>query len=394
MDVRHLLSDKVLNLKPSGIRKFFDLASEMKGNVISLSIGEPDFTSPDSVLDAARKAIDDGETHYTSNQGDFQLRKAVSEYLAERFDAHYDPANEIVITVGASELIDGALRALLNPGDEVVVAEPCFVSYQACAEMAGGKVISLPLRAEDNFKLTPEVLRPALSEKTKALMVSFPSNPTGAVMEKEDWAKLLPILLDFPNLVTISDDIYVELTYPPAKPASLASFPEIRDRLILVSGMSKAFAMTGWRLGYGCAVPEILEQINKIHQYVIMSAPTISQKAAYGGYKAGLEATFKMRDAYNERRKLLYNSLKDMGIEVFEPLGAFYMFPYIGNFGLSSYEFCERLLSEKKLAMVPGNAFGDCGEGYVRISYAASTENIREAMRRLKEFITEDLARK
>ncbi len=386
--VKRFLSDRVINLKPSGIRRFFDMANELKGQVLSLSIGEPDFVTPWAIREAGIYSLEQGHTHYTANQGMVELRQAISEYMRGRFKMIYEPRTEIVVTVGGSEAIDAAIRACVNPGEEVIVPEPSFVAYKACVELAGAVPVPLSLRAEDAFKLTPELLRSALSPKTKMLIMAYPNNPTGAVMDKADLDAILPILREYPGLVILSDEIYAELTYEPAEFYSLGNYPELRERTIIVSGFSKAFAMTGWRIGYVCASHEIAEAINKIHQYGIMSAPTTAQYAAIEAISHGGDAVREMHDSYNMRRRLLYNGLLDLGVKVFEPLGAFYMFPYVGEFGIRSMEFCERFLKEHKVAIVPGDAFGDCGEGFVRISYASSIEILQEALERLGDFLT------
>lgn len=386
MDYNKVLSERVKGIKPSGIRRFFDMAAEMKGQVISLSIGEPDFTTPNCILDAGVRALQAGETHYTANQGIMKLREEISRFVAKRYDQHYDPKTEIVVTVGGSEAIDLAIRALTNFGDEVIVPEPCFVAYDALIQMAGGKPVPLPLDAENGFKLTPEKLESVISEKTKGLILAFPNNPTGGTMTKEDLAKIVPILEKYPDVAILSDELYAELTYEPETFTSLSTFPGFRERMVIINGFSKAFAMTGWRIGYLMAPEPWASQMNKIHQYGIMSSPTIAQFAAIEALKHGIPDVLEMREAYNERRQYLVKALHDMGLSVYEPMGAFYIFPRIAQFGLSSVEFCERFLAEEKVAIIPGDAFGACGEGFVRISYAASLENIKAAMERLAKF--------
>lgn len=383
------LSDRVTSLKPSGIRRFFDMANELKGQVLSLSIGEPDFVTPWNIREAGIYSLEQGHTHYTANQGIVELRQSISEYMEGRFKMYYEPRTEIVVTVGGSEAIDAAIRACVNPGDEVIVPEPSFVAYKACVELAGAVPVPLALRAEDAFKLTPERLASVIGPKTKMLIMAYPNNPTGAVMEKRDLDALLPIIKAQPNMVILSDEIYAELTYEPVTFYSFGNYPELHERTIIVSGFSKAFAMTGWRIGYVCAPHELAEAINKIHQYGIMSAPTTAQYAAIEAMQRGGDAVREMHQAYNMRRRLLYNGLTKLEVEVFEPFGAFYMFPYVGQYGISSIEFCERFLKEYKVAIVPGDAFGDCGEGFVRISYASSVEALQEAVLRLGNFITE-----
>lgn len=382
------LSERVTQLKPSGIRRFFDLANEMRGQVLSLSIGEPDFVTPWPIREAGIYSLEQGYTHYSANQGVMELREAIADYLARRFGYRYDPRTEIVVTVGGSEAIDAALRACVNPGEEVVIPEPCFVSYRACVELAGGLPVPLPLAAEDAFKLTPAKLRGVLGPKTKLLFLTFPNNPTGAVMEKADLDALLPILREYPDLLLISDEIYAELTYPPASFYSLANYEELRERLIVISGFSKAFAMTGWRIGYTCAPAALAQEMNKVHQYGIMSAPTTAQYAAIEAMRGGDDFVAEMREAYDGRRRLLFSGLRELGVDVFEPLGAFYMFPRVAEYGLDAMDFCERFLRESKVAIVPGDAFGDCGAGFVRISYASSLETIRAALERFGDFLS------
>ena len=383
-DPKEFLSKEVKMIKPSGIRKFFDVASTMK-DVISLGVGEPDFVTPWHIRDAAVKSISEGRTYYTSNYGLIELRQEISKYIKETINVSYDPTDEILVTVGASEALDIAIRSLVSQGDEVLIPEPSFVCYKPCVILSGGVPVPIVTTAEDDFKLTPEALLENITEKTKILILPYPNNPTGGIMTREDLKAIAPIIKE-KNLMVISDEIYSELTYNMSH-ASIAELPEMRDRTIVINGFSKSFAMTGWRLGYTCCHKDILSAMVKIHQYIIMSAPTLSQYASIAALKNGRPDIESMKEEYNMRRGFLVKELNDMGIECFNPLGAFYVFPSIKKFGLSSEEFCERLLYEEKLAIVPGNAFGDSGEGYVRISYAYSTENIAKALKRLKRFI-------
>ena len=378
------LTKEVMDIKPSGIRKFFDVAGSMK-DVISLGVGEPDFVTPWHIRDAAGKAISEGRTYYTSNYGLIELRQEISEYIEKTINISYDPKDEILVTVGASEGLDIAIRSLVSNGDEVLVPEPCFVCYKPCVTLVGGIPVPIVTTAENDFKLTADALLSAITEKTKVLILPYPNNPTGGIMTREDLEAIAPIIKE-KNLMVISDEIYSELTYNKTH-VSIAELPDMRDRTIIINGFSKAFAMTGWRLGYTCCHRDILSAMVKIHQYIIMSAPTISQYAAIDALKNGRPDIERMKEEYNIRRSFLVNELNNMGVECFNPLGAFYVFPSIKRFGLSSEDFCERLLYEEKLAIVPGNAFGDSGEGYVRISYAYSTENISKALKRLKKFI-------
>ncbi|MGI6545244.1 MAG: pyridoxal phosphate-dependent aminotransferase [Fastidiosipilaceae bacterium] len=380
------ISNRVNSIPPSGIRRFFDLAAEMKGECLSLSIGEPDFVTPWHIRDAGIFSLEEGYTHYTANQGMINLREEICDYMERRFNLRYNPLNEVVVTVGGSEAIDDAVRALIDPGDEVLVPEPCFVAYKANVSLAGGVAVTIPLRQENHFKLTPEELEAAITERTKLIIIGYPNNPTGAIMTREDLAKLVPVFERHPQVTILSDELYAELTYPPAEPYSLANFPSLYERTVIIGGFSKTFAMTGWRIGFALAPEPIAEAINKIHQYVIMSAPTTAQYAAVEALKNGMGQVLAMREEYDRRRNFIFNRLTEMGIPCFEPLGAFYIFPSIVDFGLSSGEFCERFLQEEKVAIVPGSAFGECGEGNVRISYAASFETIKEAMDRLERF--------
>ena len=378
------LSKTARELKPSGIRKFFDVAATMP-DVISLGVGEPDFATPWHIRTEAIKALEKGKTFYTSNSGLIELRKSISDYLENHINVSYKPEDEIMITVGASEAIDVCLRAFVSQGDEVLVPEPSFVCYKPCAELSGGIPVPLETTWENGFKLLPEVLESAITEKSKVLILPYPNNPTGGIMTKEDLEKLVPIIKKH-NLIVISDEIYSELTYK-GEHVSIASFEGMKERCVVINGFSKAFAMTGWRLGYACAPKEIISAMIKIHQYGIMSAPTFSQYAAIDALKNGMPDVRDMKEQYNERRVYLVNELNKMGLDCFEPLGAFYVFPSIKRLGMSSEEFCEKLLFSEKLAVVPGNAFGECGEGHIRISYAYSLEDIKKALKRMKSFI-------
>ncbi len=383
------LSRRVLDLKPSGIRRFFDMANELKGQVISLSIGEPDFVTPWHISEEGIYSLERGRTHYTANQGMIELREEIAKFTNRRYQYNYDPKSEILVTVGGSEAIDAACRALLNPGDEVLIPEPAYVAYAACVSLAGGIPVPIPLSVEHQFKLTADALEAYITDKTKMLLLAYPNNPTGAVMTKDELAALLPVLERHPRIILVSDELYAELTYKPAVFYSLANFSVLRDRCIVIGGFSKAFAMTGWRIGYAMGPSDVIAAMNKIHQYVIMSAPTIAQSAAIEALQHGDLSVEEMRQAYNLRRRVLVKRLNEMGLPCFEPQGAFYVFPDIRQTGLSSIEFCEALLKEQKVAIIPGSAFGESGEGFVRISYAASLENIEMALDRLKVFVSE-----
>lgn len=382
--MRNPLSDKVIKIKPSGIRKFFDLVQEMP-DAISLGVGEPDFDTPWHIREEGIFSLEKGRTFYTSNAGLMELRKAIAGYLERKLKLHYDPVHEILVTVGGSEGIDLALRAMLNAGDEVILPEPCYVSYLPCIELADGVPVTIELKEENAFKLTPEELRAAITDKTKILILPFPNNPTGAIMTKEDLAPIVDIVKE-KDLFVISDEIYSELTYQ-AEHCSIASFPGMQERTIVINGFSKAFAMTGWRLGYTAGPQLILEQMTKIHQFAIMAAPTTSQYAAVEAMNNGDDDVNLMRKSYNQRRRFVLQKFKDMGLSCFEPEGAFYTFPCIKEFGMSSDEFASRFLKEEKVAVVPGTAFGDCGEGFLRISYAYSIEELKEALGRLERFV-------
>lgn len=384
--MRKPLSDKVIKMKPSGIRKFFDIVSEMP-DAISLGVGEPDFDTPWNVREEGIYSLEKGRTFYTSNAGLLELRQAICDYTDRRFHVAYNPKNEVLLTVGGSEGIDVALRAMLNPGDEVIIPEPCFVSYVPCVELADGVPVTISLKNENQFRLTAEELEAAITDRTKIVMLSYPNNPTGAVMEREDLEAVAEVVIRH-DLYVISDEIYAELTYNSGH-VSIASLPGMRERTVVINGFSKAFAMTGWRLGYAMAPAMLMEQMTKIHQYAIMCAPTTSQYAAIAALRDCDRDVDRMRESYDQRRRYLLNEFKEMGLACFEPYGAFYMFPCIKEFGMTSEEFATKLLNAKKVAVVPGSAFGECGEGFLRISYAYSLEELKVAIGRIKEFIEE-----
>lgn len=383
--MRNFLSDKVINIKPSGIRKFFDIVSEMK-DAISLGVGEPDFDTPWHIRDEGIYAFERGKTFYTSNAGLKDLRTEISNYINRTQGVKYDPNGEIIVTVGGSEAIDIGLRAIINANDEVIIPQPSYVSYEPCAILADAKPVIINLKAENEFRLTPEKLLGAITDKTKVLILPYPNNPTGAIMEKDDLEKIAKIIIE-KDLLVMSDEIYSALTYKD-KHISIASIDGMKERTILINGFSKAYAMTGWRLGYACGPKDIIKQMTKIHQFAIMCAPTTSQYAAIEALRHGDEDVENMRRSYNQRRRYLMHEFKEMGLECFEPFGAFYVFPCIKEFGMTSEEFATRFLKEEKVAVVPGTAFGDCGEGYLRISYAYSIDNLKIAIERLKHFIT------
>ena len=382
--MRNAISKKIEGIQPSGIRKFFDVVSEMP-DAISLGVGEPDFDTPYSVREEGIYALEKGRTFYTSNAGLKELREEISRYLKRKYSLDYDADNEIMVTVGGSEAIDVALRCMVDPGDEVLIPTPCYVSYLPCAVMADAVPKMIELKAENQFKLTRQELIDSITDKTKILMLAFPNNPTGAIMTREELEELVPVIIEH-DLYVISDEIYSELTYD-NKHCSIASLPGMKERTVTINGFSKAFAMTGWRLGYACAPKEIMKQMIKLHQFAIMCAPTNSQFAAIEALKNCDDDVDRMVEAYNQRRRFLLNSFKEMGIDCFEPFGAFYVFPSIAKFGMTSEEFANRLLREQKLAVVPGTAFGECGEGFVRISYAYSIENLKQGMDRIRKFI-------
>ena len=386
--MRNPLSKKIVDIKPSGIRKFFDIVTEMNDpEVISLGVGEPDFDTPWHIRDEGIYALEKGKTFYTSNAGLMELREEICNYYTRKFQATYDPVHECVITVGGSEGIDIALRAMLDPGDEVIIPEPCYVSYVPCVELADGVPVIIQLKAENEFRLTAEELEAAITDKTKIVILPFPNNPTGAIMARADLEKIAEVIRKH-DLYVMSDEIYAELTYG-QKHVSIASLPDMHDRTIVINGFSKAYAMTGWRLGYALAPRIICEQMTKIHQFAIMCAPTNSQYAAVDAVRYGDKDIEKMVRAYDQRRHFLMQTFQEMGIECFEPFGAFYVFPCIKKYGMKSEEFAEKLLYQEKVAVVPGTAFGDCGEGYLRISYAYSIEELKEALGRIKHFIAQ-----
>lgn len=383
MILEDMIKKNVREMPPSGIRKYFDLINEMD-DVISLGVGEPDFVTPWNIAEAGIYALEKGETHYSSNAGSIELRREIAKYLT-KYDLHYDPLSEIIVTVGGSEGIDIALRALVGPGDEIIVPEPSFVAYKGCAAFTGATSKIINLKAENEFKLTAKELEDAITEKTKVVIIAFPNNPTGAIMTREELEPIVEVLKD-KNIIVISDEIYSELSYS-KRNVSIASFKEMRDRTLVVNGFSKSHAMTGWRLGYLCGSRILIDEMKKIHQYAIMCSPTVSQYAAIEALKNSRDSVDKMVREYNRRRRILVDGFRKIGLECFEPLGAFYVFPSIKSTGLSSDEFCEKLLIKEKVLVVPGNAFGECGEGYIRACYAASTENIMEALKRIERFI-------
>ena len=382
--MRNPLADTIVNIKPSGIRKFFDLVSEMK-DAISLGVGEPDFDTPWHIRDEGIYSLERGRTFYTSNAGLKELKEEIANYLRRRVHVDYDDRHEVLVTVGGSEAIDMAMRVMLNPGEEVLIPQPSYVSYEPCTIRAGGKPVIIELKAENEFRLTPEELLEHITDKTKLLVLPFPNNPTGAIMEQKDLEAIAKVIIE-KDLYVLSDEIYSELTYKEDH-VSIASVPGMQERTILINGFSKAYAMTGWRLGYACGPRKIIEQMTKLHQYAIMCAPTTSQYAAVEALRNGDDDVAMMREAYNQRRRYLVHAFKEMGLECFEPYGAFYIFPCIKEFGMTSEEFASRFLMEEKVAVVPGTAFGDCGEGFLRISYAYSLENLKEALGRMQKFI-------
>ena len=384
--MRNPLSKTIVEIKPSGIRKYFDIVSEMNDpDVISLGVGEPDFETPWHIRDEGIYSLEKGRTFYTANAGLLELREEIARYLKRRFDLSYKARNEILVTVGGSEAIDIALRAMVDPGDEVIIPQPSYVSYEPCAILAGAKPIIIELKNENQFRLTAEELEAAITDKTKVLILPFPNNPTGAIMERKDLEEIAKVI-EKHDIFVLSDEIYAELCYTD-KHVSIANIPGMWERTILINGFSKSYAMTGWRLGYACGPKQIIEQMYKIHQFCIMCAPTTSQYAAVDALKNGDADVQMMRDSYNQRRRYLVNAFKEMGLDCFEPFGAFYIFPCVKQFGMTSDEFASKLLHEEKLAVVPGNAFGDSGEGFLRISYAYSLENLKIAIGRLKRFV-------
>lgn len=388
--MRDPLNKKIVTIEPSGIRKFFDIVSEMK-DAISLGVGEPDFDTPWHIRDEGIYSLEKGRTHYTSNAGLKELKIEIGNFLNRRYELSYDYNKEIIVTVGGSEAIDIAMRAMLDPGDEVLIPQPSYVSYLPCAVLAGGKPVVIELKAENEFRLTAEELEAAITPRTKLLVLPFPNNPTGAVMEKKDLEAVAEVIIRN-DLFVLSDEIYSELTYL-EKHVSIASLPGMRERTLVINGFSKSHAMTGWRLGYLCGPEQMIEQMLKIHQYTIMCAPSTSQYAAVDALRDGDEDVAGMREEYDGRRRYLMHRMQEMGLACFEPFGAFYVFPCVKEFGMSSEEFANELLRSQKLAVVPGTAFGECGEGFIRISYAYSLENLKKAMDRLEAFVQEQRAK-
>lgn len=382
--MRNPLSKRIVEIKPSGIRKFFDVVSEMP-DAISLGVGEPDFDTPWHIRDEGIYSLEKGRTFYTSNSGLKELKIEICNYLRRRFELDYDYQKEVIVTVGGSEAIDIALRAMIDPGDEVIIPQPSYVSYEPCAILANATPVIINLQAENEFRLTAQELEEAITEKTKVLILPFPNNPTGAIMERADLEAIAQVILRH-DIFVISDEIYAELSYK-GKHVSIAQIPGMRERTVLINGFSKSYAMTGWRLGYACAPAAITEQMLKIHQFAIMCAPTTSQYAAVEALKNGDDDVARMREQYNQRRRYLVHAFAEMGLPCFEPYGAFYIFPCIKEFGMSSDEFATRFLEEEKVAVVPGTAFGACGEGFLRISYAYSLENLKVAIGRLARFV-------
>ena len=382
--MRNPLADKVVEIKPSGIRKFFDIVTEMK-DAISLGVGEPDFDTPWHIRDEGIYSLEKGRTFYTSNSGLKELKEEICHYTKRKQGVTYDPNHEVLVTVGGSEAIDIGLRAMLNPGDEVLIPQPSYVSYEPCAVLAGGVPVIIELKGENEFRLTAQELEDAITDKTKVLILPFPNNPTGAIMERKDLEAIAEVIRRH-DIFVMSDEIYAELTYK-EKHVSIVEIEGMQERTILINGFSKAFAMTGWRLGYACGPREIVEQMTKIHPFAIMCAPTTSQYAAVEALRNGDDDVKEMRMAYNQRRRYLLNAFREMGLECFEPFGAFYVFPCIKEFGMTSDEFASRFLAEEKVAVVPGTAFGNCGEGYLRISYAYSLDNLKVAIGKLAAFV-------
>ena len=382
--MKKFLSDKIQTIKPSGIRKFFEIVSEMK-DAISLGVGEPDFETPWHIRDEGIYALEKGRTFYTSNAGLKDLRAEIGNYLSRTQGINYDPQSEILVTVGGSEAIDIGLRTIINAGDEVIIPQPSYVSYEPCAVLAGATPVIINLKAENEFRLTAEELEEAITHKTKILILPYPNNPTGAIMGREDLEKIAKVVIE-KDILVMSDEIYSALTYK-GEHVSIAGIEGMKERTILINGFSKAYAMTGWRLGYACGPKEIIKQMTKIHQFAIMCAPTVSQYAAVEALKHGDEDVKKMRQAYNQRRRFLMNAFREMGLKCFEPYGAFYVFPCIKEFGMTSEEFATRFLEEEHVAAVPGTAFGESGEGFLRISYAYSLPTLKTAMERLNHFV-------
>lgn len=387
IDYSKVLNPTAIDIKPSGIRKFFDIAEEMD-DVISLGVGEPDFNTPWHIRRAGIVSLEDGRTRYTSNWGLKELRIEIAAYMKRKFRLEYDYADEILVTIGGSEAIDGAVRALIAPGDEVLIVQPSFVCYEPIVRLAGGVPVIINTKAENNFRLTADELRKKITDKTKLLILPFPCNPTGAIMRRTDLEAIAQVLRET-NIMILSDEIYAELTFGDEPHVSVAEINGMRERTVVIAGFSKTYSMTGWRLGYACGPAEVLKLMTKIHQFTIMSAPTTSQYAAIEALRNGDDDIKKMRSEYDMRRRFVVNGFRSIGLDCFEPEGAFYAFPCIKSTGLSSDEFCERLLHEKRVAIVPGNAFGDSGEGFVRASYCYSIEHLREAIRRIGEFVNE-----
>ena len=385
MNVQKMIAPHIAAVPPSGIRKYFDLINEMK-DAISLGVGEPDFVTPYSIREAGVYSLEKGYTNYSSNAGFIELRREICNYMKRRFDLEYKHETEVLVTVGGSEAIDLAIRALVSPGDEVIIPEPSFVAYKGCALFAGAVPVSLQLKAENQFRLKRDDLEKVVTDRTKILIIAYPNNPTGAIMTYEDYVEIVDFLKD-KEIMIISDELYAELTYS-GKHVSIANFAEMKDRTIVVNGLSKAFAMTGWRIGFACGNRYIIDQMKKIHQYAIMCAPTTAQYAAMEALRNGDEEVAAMVSEYNRRRRLVLDGFRKIGLDCFEPLGAFYVFPDIRKTGLSSDEFCERLLVEEKVLVVPGTAFGECGEGFVRATYATSTEKLIEAINRIGKFVS------
>lgn len=389
MDYNSLLNQCALNLKPSGIRKFFDIAAEMD-DVISLSVGEPDFKTPWHVREVGMDTLSKGRTQYSPNRGFTELLIEISRYAERRFGLKYEPKTEVLVTVGGSEAIDLCFRALLNPGDEVLIPEPCFVCYEPLASMAGGVPVPVVTRVEDEFRLTAEQLRASITDRTKLLVLPFPNNPTGAVMRREHLEAIAEVIRDT-NIMVLSDEIYCELTYGNQRHVSIAELDGMRERTIVVNGFSKSYAMTGWRLGYAMGPAPVLGIMTKLHQYAVMCAPSTAQFAATDALRNGDDDVARMRNEYDMRRRFIVDGFREMGFECFMPEGAFYIFPSIRHTGLSSGEFCERLLRSKHVAVVPGSAFGDSGEGFIRVSYSYSVKHITEALHRIRDFVAEEL---
>ena len=384
--MKNYIAETIKNLPYSGIRKFFDVAAEMK-DVVSLGVGEPDFATPWNIREEAVFSLERRRTTYTSNAGLLELREEIGKYMLSNYDLKYNPGSQVLVTVGASEGIDIAMRALINPGDEILVVEPCFVSYTPCVVMAGGAAVTVPTTSENNFRVRASDIKAKITNKTKAIIMSYPNNPTGAILERENLEEIAELLRGL-DIIVISDEIYSELTYGDNPHISIASMPGMYEKTIVLNGFSKAFAMTGWRLGYACGPEDIIAAMTKIHQYIIMCAPTTAQYGGIEALKNGKDSVEAMKKEYNARRRFMLGELKKISVDCFEALGAFYLFPSVKKFGMTSDEFCARLLYEQKLAVVPGTAFGECGEGYIRCSYAYSIDNIKEALSRLDKFIS------